>query len=125
MVVEVLPHRELAIQGVRLRDRPDQLLGQRRVGDDVDSAHVRRTRGGDDPRREHPRGRRLAGAVGPEQAEYLAAIDAQVELVDRGEVGARVHLGELDRADDLAAVMARPALMPVHLGRLESGRGVN
>ncbi len=102
--VEVLPHRQLAVQGVRLRDCPEQLLGQRRVGDNVDRAHVRRARGGHHPRGEHPRGRRLAGAVRPEQAEDLPAVHAQVEPVHGGEVGARVHLGQRHRADHLAAV---------------------
>ena len=38
--VEVLPHRQLAVERVLLGDDPDQLLGQRGVGDDVDRPDV-------------------------------------------------------------------------------------
>ena len=43
--VQVLPHGELAVERVLLGDDPDQLLGQRRVGDDVDPADEGPARG--------------------------------------------------------------------------------
>ena len=36
--VQVLPDRQLAVEGVGLRHGPDQLLGERRVRDDVDAS---------------------------------------------------------------------------------------
>ena len=70
--VQVLPHGQRAVERVRLRHDADQLLGDRRVAHDVDAADERLAGGRDHPRREHARGRRLAGAVGSEQAEDLA-----------------------------------------------------
>ncbi len=40
MEVEVLPHRQLAVERVLLGDDPDQLLGERGMHDDVDRTHV-------------------------------------------------------------------------------------
>ena len=40
MEVEVLPHGQLAVERVLLGDDADQLLGQRRMGDDVDGANI-------------------------------------------------------------------------------------
>ena len=54
---------------------------------------VRRARGGDDTRREHSCGGRLAGTVRAEQPEDLAALDDEVEVVDGADV-ARIDLGE-------------------------------
>ena len=103
MEVEVLPDGELPVERVLLADDAEDLLRQRRVGDDVDAADERLPRGRDDAGREHPGGRRLAGAVGPEQAEDLAGRDAEVEPVDRPEVRSGVDLRQLDGADDTAA----------------------
>ena len=44
MEVEVLAHGQLAVERVLLRDDADQLLGQRRMGDNVDRADVGRAR---------------------------------------------------------------------------------
>ena len=54
----------------------------------VDGRHV----AGQDPHR-----RRLAGAVGPEEAEDLALVDAEADVVDGGE--AAVLLGEVLNLD--------------------------
>ena len=66
------------------------------MGDDVDAADEGLARRRDDPGREHPGGRRLAGTVGAEQAEDLAGVDGEVEPVDRSEVGPGIDLGEVD-----------------------------
>ena len=47
--VEVLPDVQLAVERVLLGDDADELLGQRRVGDDVDAADERLARGRDRP----------------------------------------------------------------------------
>jgi hypothetical protein len=98
--VQVLPDGELAVQGVLLRDDPAELLGQRRVGGDVHPAQERAARRRHHPGGEHTRGGGLARAVRAEQAEDLPGFDVQVEPVDRGEVGARVDLGEVLGVDD-------------------------
>ncbi len=98
--VKVLPHRQLPVERVRLRYHPDQLLGQRRMGDHVDRPDEGASRGRDHARRQHSRGGRLARAVGPEESEDLACRDGQIELVDGREVAARVDLRQVDGADD-------------------------
>ena len=69
---------------------------------DVVARHARRARGGRQQRREHQHGRRLAGAVGAEEAVDLAGLDAQVDAVD----GARPVLELADEAFDLDPVLA-------------------
>ncbi len=49
-------------------------------------------------RADHPHGRRLAGAVGPEQAEGLALVDLERDPVDGDEV--LVLLREVSGGDD-------------------------
>ena len=73
--VEVLPDGELPVEGVRLRDDADDLLGPGRVGDHVDATDEGPPRGGQDPGGEHADGGRLAGAVGAEEPEDLPGID--------------------------------------------------
>jgi hypothetical protein len=106
--VQVLPHAELAVERVRLRDDANQLLGGRGVPHDVDARDEGPAGGRDDPGREHPRRRRLAGAVRAEQAEDLPFPDRQVQLVDGAEIGPGVNLREVDRADDGTVVAGRP-----------------
>ena len=84
--VEVLPDRERAVERVRLRDDADHLLRRGRVRDDVDATDERMPAGGDHAGGEHPRGRRLAGAVRAEQTEDLAPLHREVEPVDRVDV---------------------------------------
>ena len=114
--VQVLPHGELAVQGVLLRDDPAQLLGQRRVGRHVHPGEERPAGRRDHPGGEHAGGGGLAGPVRPEQAEDLPGPDVEVEPVDRGEVGAGIHLGQVLGMDDGVRLAAG------QLGR--AGRGV-
>ncbi len=98
--VEVLPHVELSVERVGLRDDADELLGQGGVGHDIDLGDERLARRGDDPGGEDPGRGRLARAVGAEKPEDLTHGHRQVELVDGAEVGARVDLRQAQRADD-------------------------
>ena len=78
------------------------LLGRargQRFARDVEAGHARASGGRRDRRGEHPDRRRLAGAVGAEQAEHLAGADLEVDALD-GLDAARVGLGQpahLDR----------------------------
>ena len=105
MEVQVLPDGELPVERVRLRDDADQLLGGRGVPDHVDAGDEGPSRRRDDPGREHPGRRRLPGAVRAQEAEDLALVDREVQVVDGAEVGAGVDLGEVDRADDPVGVL--------------------
>src|SRR5207245_11192728 len=51
---------------------------------------------------QHPQRRRLAGAVRPEVAEHVAALDRQVDVVDRDDLA--VPLDEAARLDGLRLV---------------------
>ena len=64
----------------RLLERDaDPATGLVRVAGDVDAHHLGAPRGDRQQRREHPHGRRLAGAVGPEEAEDLSGADLEVD----------------------------------------------
>ena len=108
--VQVLPHGQRAVEGVRLGHDADQLLGDRRVAHDVDAADERLAGRRDHAGREHARGRRLAGAVGSEQAEDLTLADGQVEPVHRRDA-ARVDLRQVDRPDDVGPRGSRHGLL--------------
>ena len=86
--LEVLENGHGTIERVGLRDDADELLGQSRLGDDVDTADHDRAAGRDDSGGEHADGRALAGAIGPEQSVDLAGVDLQVDVVDGQHVAA-------------------------------------
>ena len=98
--VQVLPDGELAVQGVLLGDDPAELLGQRGVSRDVDVGDERPAGGRDHAGGEDAGRGGLACAVRAEEAEDLTGLDVEVELVHRGEVGARVDLGQVLGVDD-------------------------
>ena len=52
--------------------------------------HRGRARVGAEQAEQHPDGRRLAGAVGPEEAVHLARLDLEVEAVERTDVAERL-----------------------------------
>ena len=82
---ETIPLSCLASAGCAATSMPDRNAAPR----------CRHHPGGQDARR-----RRLARAVGAEQAEDLAGLDVEAEPVDRGEVRPRVHLGQVLGVDD-------------------------
>ena len=55
--------------------------------------------------REHPHQRRLAGAVGPDQRDAIAALDVQVEVAEHDEVA--VRLAHVLQLEDRASALAR------------------
>ena len=59
------------------------------VAGDVDAGDARAAGGDRQQRGEHPHGRRLAGAVGPEEAEDLAGVDVEVDAAHRLDVPSR------------------------------------
>ena len=96
---EVLAHGEAAVERVGLGHHADDLLGQAGVGPHVDAADDRFAARRNDAGREHADRRRLARAVGPQQAEDLALVHLEVERVDREDV-TRVDLGQRLGPDD-------------------------
>ena len=97
-VAQVLAAREAAVEPDVVGQVADLALDRERLAgriqaDDADDAAGRL---GEAEQHEH--GRRLARAVGPQEAEDLAGVDREVERVDRGEVA--VLLGQSPRDDD-------------------------
>ena len=101
VIVEVLPHVQRAVEGVLLGHHADGLLGEGRMGDDVDAAHNRLSRARYHPGRQHAGGRGLAGPVRTQQTEDLARAHREVEPVDGRDVHARIDLRQVLRADHL------------------------
>jgi hypothetical protein len=73
------------------------------VGNDVYTANVYFTGGGDHPGRQHAGSGRLPGTVWPEQAKDLAGVHGEIQPVDGCEIGTWLDLGELRGPDDLTA----------------------
>ena len=101
--VEVLPHVERPVERVGLGHHADQPLGLAGCFQTSTPPDEGPTLGGQRPVGEHAGGRGLAGAVGPQQPEDLAAAHHEVQLVD-GFDAAWVHLGQVHGADDLVLV---------------------
>ena len=92
--VEVLAGREVAVEHDVLGDESDVLLGLERVLVDVDALDEAGPGRRRDEVQEEVDRRRLAGAVGPEQAVDLARPDLQVEVVE-GQHAVLVSLGQV------------------------------
>ncbi len=99
---EVPPSGQRAVDGRLLEDDRADAAGLARMRRDVEPGHVRDARGRDDRRREHPDGRRLARAVGSEEAEDLAGSDVEVDVTHRLD-SARVDLGQASCCDRVHA----------------------
>ena len=74
---------EERVEGRLLQRRADPHAHLRPLVDDVESAHTGGARGRREKRRQHVHGRRLAGAVGAEEAVDLARGHCEVDRVDR------------------------------------------
>ena len=98
MDVEVAPAGQGAIDGAVLEDDAAGAPGGERVGRDVGAGDARAPARGRDRGREHADGRRLAGAVGPEQSERLAGRDLEVDAL-HGLDSPRVGLAKIAHVD--------------------------
>ena len=82
---EVFGHRELPVERELLGDVADALPGRGAGVAQVDARHAQRAAGGRQQAAQHPKRRRLAGAVGSEQPEDFAAMDFKADVIDRRE----------------------------------------
>src|SRR5207245_6751130 len=83
--IEILGDRQVLVYADLLSHVADPLLDLLGRDGDVESRDQRRPGGRLEQPAQHADRRRLAGAVGPEQAEDFARLDAEGEGVDRGE----------------------------------------
>mmetsp|Transcript_18894 Transcript_18894/g.55446 ORF Transcript_18894/g.55446 Transcript_18894/m.55446 type:complete len:263 (+) Transcript_18894:1213-2001(+) len=93
----VLENRERGPEDVELRAHAHLAVDEVHLREDVVARHGRAARGGSEEPGEHRDGGGLARAVGPQEAEALAFVDLQREVVD-GHLRAAVHFAE---AEDL------------------------
>ena len=83
---EVLQAGEVLVDRGVLAREADLVAQLRRVGDDVEAGDLGAAGVGPQQRREDPHDRRLAGAVGAEQAEHRARRGLEVDAVERADV---------------------------------------
>ena len=82
-VAQVVARRELIVEADRVRQIADPALDLERLAHRVVAERLAPARRVTSVKPEqHQDGRRLAGAVGPEQAEDLAGADAEIDAVD-------------------------------------------
>src|SRR4029077_17697267 len=96
--VEIAPAGQRAIDGAVLEDDAAGAPGGERIGRDVGAGDARAAARGPDRCRQHADGRRLAGAVGPEQPERLAGRDLEADAV-YGLDSTRVGLAKIAHVD--------------------------
>jgi hypothetical protein len=84
--VQVVLDAEVLVEDVLLRAHAQARPDRRPVGCRVETEDAQLTAADRRDAADHPHRARLAGAVGPEEAERLAAADLDVDAVDRGEV---------------------------------------
>ena len=83
---QILPAREVAVDGGELACETDAGAHPLRFVGDVEAQHGRLAGVGAEDRRQHPHGSGLAGAVGAEQAEHGCGRDLEVDAVERDHV---------------------------------------
>ncbi len=96
--LQVLDHGQVVVERKALGHVPD--LGAQALGFDGELAaqHARVSRGRSQETDEQSNQRRLAGAVGPEKPEHLAAADGEIDPVDRDQRAERA--AQLPGLDD-------------------------
>ena len=101
--VQVLPHRQLAVEGVVLRHDAEPRAYRGTVRPRVHPEHAQRPAGARRGRRDHAHRRRLARAVRAEEPERLPATQLEPDPVDGTELRhlapGRVDLAEIGRPD--------------------------
>ena len=124
---QVLPHRQLGIEREGLRHVADLAADGDVVGIDRLAEQPGLPLGGRQQAAQHLHRRRLAAAVGAEEAEDLPALDPEADVIDRGEVAE--PLGQVVRLDDHLVVARRARgdhqllVAAAHLLRQEGDEG--
>jgi hypothetical protein len=94
---QVVADGHVRVERRRFRQVADAALGLERLIEDVEPGNDGLAGGGRHVARQDAHGRGLAGPVGAEEAEDLALVDAERDVVDRGD--AAVLLGEVLNLD--------------------------
>jgi len=102
----VLAAGQVGVERGLLQRGADRAAHRRALARDVQPGHARAAGGRRQQRRQHQHGRRLARAVGAEEAIDLAGRHPQIDAVDR----AHAALEVADQAVDLDAVLGRRAV---------------
>ena len=102
-------HRQLLVQLIGLRHHADPRADLLAVGGRVESEDRQLALGHRRDAADHAHRRRLAGAVGAEEAERLASVHLDIDPVDGGEVTEALH--EL-RAEINGSSMRSSTLQP-------------
>ncbi len=87
---QVVADVELVVEGVLLRTDSQPAADRRTVDSRIHPEDLQLATTDRGHRRDHPHGRGLAGPIGPEEAERLAAPDLDVDALDRLEVTERL-----------------------------------
>ncbi len=103
-VGQILPRRQVIVEAHRIRQVTDPALDLEGLAHRVEAQHLDRAAADLRQPQHHQDGRRLAGAIGAEQAEDLAAANIEVDGVD-GALRA-VEFQQPARLDDVAAAGA-------------------
>src|SRR5690606_19581085 len=105
--VEVLPDREVLVEREALRHVADLALDQVGLGPDIVAEHLAAAGIGAEQAADHPDRGRLAGTVRAEEADDLAALYAEVDMVD--DHPTVEALGQARHVDDRRAVHHLPS----------------
>ena len=103
--LEVFAHRHLGVQRRRFREVTGPALRFDRLLEDVEPGNDRLAFGRRHVAGQDAHGRRLAGAVRTEKAEDFSALDAEGQVIDRGD--AAVALGEVLNLNQWAISISR------------------
>ena len=118
--IEILDDAHVGIERRRFRQVAGAPLGLERLVEDVEPGDNRLAFGGRHEPRQDPHRRRLAGPVGAEKAEDFAALDAEADIVDRGD--AAVAFREvLDLNHRESPVREPKMLLRTHVNCVEGG----
>ena len=85
-VIEKCLAGEAAAERYRVREKADVGLDRHGVAPRIEAEHARRALVGPHESREDADGRRLARAVGAQEAEHLAALHGEVHPIERADV---------------------------------------
>ena len=90
-VAQVLARRQMVVEAHRIGQVADAALDLERLAHRIEAQHVDRAAARLGEAQQHQDGRRLAGAVRPQQAEDLAAPDVEIDGIDRAGRAIALH----------------------------------